>query len=198
MESHARGAAFENRVRGLLESLQSDHPGIAKISRHPRLQLQSGEIVIPDFELEYDLGFQKDVRLVECQSRQRSSADVVHKIRHVKSLSSRNRFIFVYEDADFLDSPLRASLDADGITFYSYDEFETFIQRLSLALRGIEAASRVVTRHAEESFAIDRFAPEIDREVDWLLRFARRLGREKPSDMLRGFESFGRHERRSE
>ena len=137
-----RGAAFELRVKALLESLAANHPGLVKVACQPRLKLHNNEVVIPDFELRYDLGFQEDARLVECQSRRRSSSQIVHKIRHIKSLSGRNRFMFVYENKDFLAEATRSSLEADGISFYSYRELETFTTRLDLALQGITAASR--------------------------------------------------------
>lgn len=133
-KSNSRGQSFENRVRKLLEDLRDRHTDSVEIEYQPELHLHTGETVYPDFELMYDLGFQKDARLIECQSRKRSSSAIVHKIRHIKSLSTRNRFIFVYEDEAFLSESVRSSLEADGVSFYAVKDFEAFIASLDKTL----------------------------------------------------------------
>lgn len=120
-EQNEKGRTFEVAIGRLLDFLATNHPDMVEVTHHPRLELHNGESVIPDYELVYDLGFQKDHRLIECQNRERSSSDIVHKIRHVKSLSGRNRFVFVYAEEDFLTKATRHSLEADGISFYSVD-----------------------------------------------------------------------------
>ena len=185
-----RGIVFEHRVRHLLETLKKEHTKLVEVTYQPRLLLHSGEEVIPDFELCYDLGFQKDARLIECQSRNRSSSSIIHKIRHIKSLSSRNRFIFVYEDEDYLSEPTRKSLASDGVSFYSYDEFKTFIKRLDLAMHGIQAASFALYSSDDPLNNFNRAM----RMGEAMKRMKLDLG----SHPLNGFWKLGRHKPRKE
>jgi hypothetical protein len=143
MEPQFRGRAFEGRVLKLLDWLKQRNPERSNFLYQPRVRLSNGEILIPDFELRYDAGYQEDRRLIECQSRDRSSQDIVHKIRHAKSLSAKNRFILVYEVEEFLREPTRLALAADGIVFYSFQQFETFIERLDVTLRTLHANNEV-------------------------------------------------------
>jgi hypothetical protein len=53
----------------------------------------------------------------------------------MKSLSDRNRFIFIYESPDFLSDAVRRNLDSDGIVHYSYEEFVHFVLELGLSLK---------------------------------------------------------------
>ena len=111
----------------MFDGLRRRNPSFFSFVYQPRIRLHSGQLVIPDFEIRYDLGFQKDARLIECQSRNRSSNDIIHKIRHIKSLSSWNRFILVYEEKEFLASTTRWVVQADGIVAFSFEELERYL-----------------------------------------------------------------------
>lgn len=143
MSTSNRGYVFEDRVHSLLLRLRTQHPKLVEVTRQKRLTLHNGDLVIPDYELRSSLGFQTEAYLIECQSRKRSSSEIVHKIRHIKSLSPRNRFLFVYEDNDFLSESNHASLKSDGVNCYDIDGFESFLSRLSVTLGGVALASLI-------------------------------------------------------
>jgi hypothetical protein len=92
-----RGRAFEARVYALLSRLVDRHPGFIEVHAQPEIPLLNGQIKKPDFEWVYRTE-QANHELIECQSRDRSSSEIAEKIRQIKTLSSRNRFIFVFED----------------------------------------------------------------------------------------------------
>ena len=141
MADSSRGYEFEARIYTLLTQLEKKHPTVVTLKRQEAIKLYNGDTVIPDFELRCDLGFEIEAHLIECQSRERSSSEIVHKIRHIKALSNRNRFLFVYENDSFLMPAQRSSLESDGINCYSFNEFETYIKRLELTLQGVTIAS---------------------------------------------------------
>lgn len=130
--STGKGKDFESRVSTVLEELRQRHPALVEVLAQPHLTLNDGGEVIPDFDLKVDLTFERAGYIIECQDRRRSSAQIAHKIRHVKSLSSRNRFIFIY--ASSIPAATRRVLDADGVVVMSFDEFVAYIGRLDLVL----------------------------------------------------------------
>ncbi len=98
------------------------------VTHHPRLVLHTRESVVPDFEIAANLPHVNSRYLVECQSRGRNSKSIVHKIQYVRSKSSRNKFIFVYDDG--VSDATRDALAADGVLVCSSNEFALFIDRL--------------------------------------------------------------------
>jgi len=130
-----RGKAFEGKIGAALDVLASQCPESVKIRTQPLFKLYNGEVLKPDFELVYTQPPHRNIRIIECQSRAKSSHDIVHKIRQMKSLSPHNRFIFVYETPDFLSDSVRRNLDSDGIVYYSYEEFIHFILELGVSLK---------------------------------------------------------------
>ncbi len=135
-----RGREFEEDVLLLLRALEETHPDLIEIRTQPKLELENGTEVIPDFELAYRLPHEMSRRLIECQDRQKSSHDLVRKIEYIKLHSPWNRVVFVYRDQDFLSDPVAQALEASGVLFYSLVEFAAMLVRLS---KTIEAANTV-------------------------------------------------------
>jgi hypothetical protein len=147
-EANQRGKEFEDMVAGCLNLLQSRHQKTVEVRSHPRISLQNGTIVIPDFELTCMFPHQIDRRLIECQSRNKSSQDIAHRIRTIKALSPRNRFILVFRDVDYLSAAVKQALDADGVVCYPLLEFAAFLSKLSDALTAQDAAEQAAAREA--------------------------------------------------
>ena len=130
-----RGKAFEDKIGAALDVLASQCPESVTVRKQPLFRLHNGEALKPDFELAYTQPPHRNIRIIECQSRAKSSHDIVHKIRQMKILSPHNRFIFVYETPDFLSDSVRRNLDSDGIVHYSYEGFCHFILELGVSLK---------------------------------------------------------------
>ncbi len=134
--SSNRGRKFENRVAQLLIALVKIHPVTVAVTEHPKVTLPYRRWPRePDFELAYRLPHQTSRRLIECQSRNVSKQDIVDKIRSMKMLSEKNRFIFVYENPESVKRSLREDLESDGIVHYDFEEFTIFVLMLSGTLQ---------------------------------------------------------------
>lgn len=156
--SYDRGMEFEKLVAILLNLLRVRHPEKVRITRHPRVKLYNGTVAIPDFELVCDLPHQIDHRLIECQDRHRSSQDIAHKIRDIKSLSRKNRVVLVYREPEYLSQPVRRALDADGVVCYSLYELATFLERMGQTLDAL-------VKRAPSADLAGEMAKTIKREV---------------------------------
>jgi len=132
-EANERGRSFEGKVAALLEELARANPGLVEITTQPELRLLNGQIKRPDFEIVYRLE-QEHHELIECQSRERSSAEIADKIRNIKSLSSRNRFVFVFEEPKKLRKQHKAALESDGVNCLSFKDFVQKIKQIDLVL----------------------------------------------------------------
>jgi hypothetical protein len=130
-----RGRRFEDAVGAALEALRSLCPELVEVRRQPLVKLLNGVELRPDFELIYTQSPHRNVRLIECQSRAKSDHSLAQKIQRMKVLSPHNRFIVVYEDADYLSVPVRNDLDSDGIVHYSFKEFVPYLVLLGRSLR---------------------------------------------------------------
>ncbi len=128
-EKHFRGKAFESRVGALLNKVAARHPGFIEVVAQPEIVLLNSQMKRPDFELIYRLD-QEHHELIECQSRDRSSPEIAEKIRQIKSLSSRNRFLFVFEDISSLSGEHRKVLEGDGVNCLSPEDLEAKLRQL--------------------------------------------------------------------
>jgi hypothetical protein len=137
-ESPKKGKHFEEQVGAVLETLRARHPDVVKVAKQPRFTLHDGQDITPDFHLQYELPHEVGHYLIECQDRKRSKSDIAQKIRYIKALSSRNRFIFVFSSN--LPEATRRALDADGVLVTSLDEFSAFLARLEITLSAVKAA----------------------------------------------------------
>lgn len=140
--SNNRGANFERLVGTLLSSLQLRHPEVVKVVPQKRIHLNNGTYDIADFELTCELPHQIDHRLIECQDRKRSDRDIARKIRNIKGLSDKNRFIFVFKDEGFLTEAVRKDLESDGVVYYSLIGFASFLNQLSTTLGAVVGRSK--------------------------------------------------------
>lgn len=134
-ESPQKGKRFEDRVGEVLEVLLSRHRDTVRVARQPRISLNDGQEVCPDFDLQFELPFEVGHYLIECQDRKRSKSDIAHKVRYLKALSRRNRFIFVYSSS--LPDATHKALDADGVLVMSLDEFAAFLARVEATLSAV-------------------------------------------------------------
>ncbi|HVT18363.1 MAG TPA: hypothetical protein VHQ90_19580 [Thermoanaerobaculia bacterium] len=160
-----RGIAFEEKVSVALENLRFLCPQLVQVRRWPVVKLHNGVELRPDFELIYMQPPHRNLRLIECQSRNKSSHDVVNKILRMKGgHSPRNRFILVYEDPQYLSTAVREDLDSAGILHYSYQEFLLFLVELGASLR--------LTAPLEEANAAGKL-PEFLQSDPALQRFVR-------------------------
>lgn len=128
-----KGKAFERSVRDVLFALRDKYPDLVRVIEQPRLGLYDGQEVIPDFDLQFDLIFEESRYLIECQDRSRSAPQIAQKIKYMKGLSSRNRFIFVHGAE--IPEATRKALEADGVVEMSFEEFVSFVARLEIQLR---------------------------------------------------------------
>jgi hypothetical protein len=144
-EVFAPGQEFESMVESVLRLLQSLHPGVAEVRRHPHLSLYNSVEIIPDFELVYRLPHQVERRLIECQDRDTITHDIVRKIKDARTLSDRNRFIFVYSDRSALSDAVRRDLDSAGIVHYDFADFVAMIFQLNRTLEATGTATVVLS-----------------------------------------------------
>lgn len=137
-ESPKKGRRFEDQVGAVLEILSASHPDAVNVVRQPCFSLHDGQEVTPDFQLQFELPFEVGHYLIECQDRKRSKPDIAQKIRCIKALSPRNRFIFVYSST--LPAATRRALDADGVLVMNLDDFSAFLARIEVTLWAIGRA----------------------------------------------------------
>jgi hypothetical protein len=139
--ANRRGQEFEARIFAILDGLQKAHSGFVEINVHPEIKLLNGQVKRPDFELVYRIE-QEHRELIECQSRDRSSSEIANKIRNIKSLSARNRFVFIFEDFARLGVEHRIALESDGVNCLSFDDFTRKISQIDLVLCFVKQSLR--------------------------------------------------------
>jgi len=144
---------FESFVGSLLKRLAEVHAERVSVTHHPRLQLQNKRLIIPDYELSYDLPFRKDRHLIECQHRQRYDQSITDRIQAIKQHSERNRFIFVYPKPSDLPNAVRETLEADGILHYGLSQFSLFLDHLCASLTILEQLDRSSLAGGQEFLA---------------------------------------------
>lgn len=139
MERQNSGSHFEEMVNDVFIPIQREFPYRFRITKHPRLTLQTEETVIPDFEIEIDLPHLKTKHLIECQDRGKNSKAILHKIQHIRSKSNRNKFIFVYRESAS-EETLKA-LSLEGMLVFSFEQLVQFAQQVKLII-GATAPAR--------------------------------------------------------
>lgn len=135
-KSTVRGKRFEATIEKMLRELEAKYPGFVEINTQLSITLFTSEERRPDFELVYRLE-QEHRELIEVQSRNRSSSQIVDKIRSIKAHSSRNRFCFVFDDPECLSSEHKNALEGDGVMCLSPSEFATKLQQLDEVLAAV-------------------------------------------------------------
>jgi hypothetical protein len=126
-----KGKRFEDKVGSLLKALADEHPGFVRVNVQPSIDLYNGQVKRPDFELVYLLD-QEHRELIECQDRERSSQDIIDKIRAIKALSPRNRFKYVFGTR--LGKRHRAALESDGVGCLSMKDLTDWIVQMDSLL----------------------------------------------------------------
>ena len=130
--SNAEGTRFEDEVGIALETLEKQHPKRVTVLRQPRVELQNGETVIPDFDLRILQHHQRNYYFIECQNRKRSTKEILHKIQHVRNKQWRSTFIFLYPNE--ISPELSRSLRIEGVIHLAMAEFKVFLERMSEGL----------------------------------------------------------------
>ena len=129
-----RGEEFEDTVLRVMGKI-ANHPRVA-IETQPRVKLQNGETLVPDFNLA--IVFLHEIRtyFIECQDREQYSKAILHKIQHLRNKQWRKSVLFVSRSE--IPSELGRALATEGVTHKTLIEFVEFIDRLNdqLALHG--------------------------------------------------------------
>ena len=84
-KSAEKGRWLENEVENILKKAKRESEGRLAYVRQGRIVLDNGETVIPDFSLTGSRPHEIRRWLVECQNRNRSSKEILHKIQHVRT-----------------------------------------------------------------------------------------------------------------
>src|SRR5262245_55628856 len=92
----AQGSEFEAQVAEALNALHAEFPRQSVVVHHPEIVLQSGERVVPDFELGIIMPHSIHYYLLECQDRRRNAKAILHKIEYIRAKSNRHTFMFIY------------------------------------------------------------------------------------------------------
>jgi hypothetical protein len=200
--SNATGADFEQRVYEVLQLLAHNFPSRVHVDRHPRLLLQNGEEVVPDFDLLVVQPHERQFYFVECQARQGFSKDILHKIQHIRAKSWRQTFLFVYPES--IPAELKRALEVENVLHFPFAEFCAYIDNIRSALTGLLVLGKkdqiapglVLAAYAmiksrvplsvalEELSANDFFSPRVDDRE--LLRLVRPSYGQKDRGMLGG------------
>ncbi len=144
-----KGRQFEEQILAILTDVVSRHPDAAKLTPQPKIQLNDGGYVKPDFDFAYRTPAAWVFELVECQNQKRSRPAIMQKIRYIKTTSPRNRFIFVHKSP--IPEATRRALEADGVNVTSLDEFRAYATRIDEMLEAIDIRDRLV-----DETAVDR------------------------------------------
>jgi hypothetical protein len=131
-----KGQNFELVIQAVLNTLTKRHKKFVTVEYHPEISLDSGRVIIPDFDLHVNLIFEEARYLIECQDRNKYSLGIVDKISRVKAQSNRNRFIFVA--GSDLPKAVNKALKKDGVITMRLDEFVDYIIRMDEVLAAIQ------------------------------------------------------------
>ncbi|MEE7627019.1 hypothetical protein V3O24_12665 [Methylobacter sp. Wu8] len=131
--SNKKGYQFQRDVMGLLEKLQQRHPDLVSFSSQPRIELQNGELVIPDFQLVIHYTAETRHYLIECQDRKKYSHAILHKIQHIRNKQPLKVIFFVYGEC--IPDELQRAMTEEGIVFLVISEFEQFLLQVAEQLQ---------------------------------------------------------------
>ena len=111
--------------------------------------------------------------------------------------------MFLFEDQDYLSPTTSGALEADGVSFYSFPEFEAFVSRLGVALTGIVAASRAAesAKLPHKTSSEKKLAERAKEFLEWsahVMPASRDLEETWRRSLLTGLDLMGPHERKSE
>lgn len=124
-KSGHKGAMFERLVQEILEDAKSQSDGRLTYKSKQKLKLQSGEVVIPDFSIKIEKPHEVRHFQIECQNRDRSTKEVLHKIHYVRTKHHAKTFIFVY--ARKLGAELEKGFRREGVLAHNLKQFREYI-----------------------------------------------------------------------
>jgi len=127
-----KGSEFEGETKELLIQLRDQHPELVSLNEKPSLQLQNGEIVIPDFQLIVEYSAETRHYIIECQDRAHYSHSILHKIQHIRSKQAFKNFFFVYRDN--ISPELERVMDEEGVVHRNLADFAEFLRQVSKQL----------------------------------------------------------------
>lgn len=129
---------YEDEVGQLFRWLQDIQPDAVTVQRQPRIELYSGDYVIPDFLVTIRWPHETSTQIFECQLRNRSSSELLHKIEYIKDRSAFNRFYFV--PGLSISKATQQAFERAGITVLHWRQFALYIARLGMALQVLSGA----------------------------------------------------------
>lgn len=130
--SSKKGDDFEIEVGKVLFKLEEKYPKRVKVIVQPRVELRTGEIVRPDFDLSYSLPHAREFYFIECQDRIQNSKSILHKIQYIRNLHKRNNFIFLYRIS--ISRNAKLSLEKQGVQTFTFEEFRVFVGNIDKTL----------------------------------------------------------------
>jgi len=166
MTPEDKGKAFERMVSLVLGELKTRHLERVNFVEQPRISLYDGRVVIPDFDLRYRMHHAEERFLIECQDRDRSRPDISDKIRTTKSLSRRDKFIFIY--AETIPNSTAVALESDGVLVMKFNEFVDFVAGIDMNLSAIETQAKAAAEQARGAYS--HWSPESgDSHDPWVV-----------------------------
>lgn len=132
MNTHLKGLALEQEVAATLWQLERRFRWRVTVHEQPRISLESGETVVPDFDLVVELPFTRLHYFIECQDRERNSKDIVHRLTYIREKQWRNTFIFVYRASASQET--LAALEKVGVITLDLAGFRDFVARIEATL----------------------------------------------------------------
>lgn len=142
---------MESRVRRQLSRLSRKHPAEVNFSEKPSIALQNGEMVRPDFSLQFEFPHITQHYLIECQNRKNYSKELLHKVQHIRNKSRHKSFIFVSKDR--ITTAHYNALKNEGIIALDLKAFKLYLERLSLVLGKLKTI-----KHRKEERSAEHYA----------------------------------------
>ena len=135
---------------------------------HPKILLDSGEEVIPDYQLMVDVGTDRRTYFIECQDRERYDKDLLHKLVYVRSKQRVQTLLFVYGNP--IPENLARDLERQGIVALSQDQFNDYVEQLTETLELTEALKRRQIEAGYEPVDLAQLASEFESTTQDSLR----------------------------
>lgn len=152
-QNTAKGRHFENQVRKVLEEANDISRGLITFKSTPKLRLQNGEVLKPDFSVKIERPHEARHFLIECQNRSRSTKDILYKMQHIRAKHRSKTFFFIY--ANRIGVELARTFRNEGVASRNLEEFRAYIHDeavvtcLSWSVRS-PALERPVQMNSEE------------------------------------------------
>ena len=163
-----RGREFEKQIHAPLLVMAERFPNRVEVIDHPKILLDSGEEVIPDYQLMVDVGADRRTYFIECQDRERYDKDLLHKLVYVRSKQRVQTLLFVYGNP--IPENLARDLERQGIVALSQDQFNDYVEQLTETLELTEALKRRQIEAGYEPVDLAQLASEFESTTQDSLR----------------------------